>query len=212
MFFTWPSKICIYMDIFNLYSKSLSHHLQIQCSILLVHAYILYVFLGATLLTTFLKRTHSGWLLVPKYTSCILYLLGHWELWHPAGWLDPSTGGSLLSARFGTCPRAHCNKGGSQPPHLWSWMWGWLHQAGPLVPAFSTTHMPILWTLVSLALRQLWVRGRWSKERGDKPPSPFSGVMLPELPIIPLDPLQAVRPMERPDYPSLHAPIWNCSL
>ena len=29
---------------------------------------IFYVFLGATLLSTFLKRTHSGWLLVPKYT------------------------------------------------------------------------------------------------------------------------------------------------
>ena len=30
-----------------------------------------------TLLSTFLKKTHSGWLLVPKYTSCIFYLVSH---------------------------------------------------------------------------------------------------------------------------------------
>ena len=65
----YPLTTCFFnhqLFILVILSKTLHHHHQHKCIILLVHAYLC-VF-RSNLLGTFSKRTHSGWLLVPKYT------------------------------------------------------------------------------------------------------------------------------------------------
>ena len=55
-----------YVFILVIPSKSLHHCHQHPCITLLVYVY--FMRFRSTLLSTFLKMTHSGWILVPKYT------------------------------------------------------------------------------------------------------------------------------------------------